>query len=223
MRILRLHSWPRTPRAAIALQMQLAGRVSLEPLAGTPELLAGVDAAFSRDGRSVVAGVVVWSLDQRRVVESRVARAPLRFPYVPGLLSFRELPGVLAALRALRTRPHVVLCDAHGLAHPRRFGLACHLGLWLDLPTIGCAKTRLCGAYAEPASSKGAQSPLVHDDEVVGAVLRTRARVKPVFVSAGHRVTLPDACFVTLLAVDRYRLPEPTRLAHRLVTLARRT
>ncbi len=223
MRIPRLHSWPRTARAAIALQKQLAGRVVLEPLATTPALLAGVDAAFSRDGRSVIAGVVVWSLDPQRVVESRVARVPLRFPYVPGLLSFRELPGVLAALRALRTRPHVVLCDAQGLAHPRRFGLACHLGLWLDLPTIGCAKTRLCGAYAEPALSKGAQSPLVHGGEVVGAVLRTRARVRPIFVSAGHRVTLADACRVTLLAVGRYRLPEPTRLAHQLVTRARST
>jgi len=184
-------------------------------------ILAGADVAFSPDG-DVIAGVVVWDMSRRETIEQRLARVPCRFPYIPGLLSFRELPGVLAAFRKVRSEPDAVLCDAQGLAHPRRLGLACHLGLWLERPTIGCAKSRLCGVFDEPASGKGARRPLRHEGTLVGYVLRTRTRVKPLFVSPGHLCDHDDAVRLTLLATTKYRLTEPTRLAHQLVTAARR-
>jgi deoxyribonuclease V len=217
-----LHRWPRTIRAAIALQQRLAPRVRLEPLAGEVRVLAGADVAFSADGQDVIAGVVVWDLATRTVVEQRVARARCQFPYVPGLLSFRELPAVLAAFRRLRTPPEAVLCDGQGLAHPRRLGLACHLGLWLGIPTIGCAKSRLCGTYDEPGRRRGDASPLMLDGRQVGNVLRTRDHVKPLFVSPGQGCDFASAMRVTLAAGLRYRLPEPTRRAHQLVTTVRR-
>ncbi|MFQ5806736.1 MAG: deoxyribonuclease V [Phycisphaerae bacterium] len=221
MRIPTLHGWPTSPAAAIALQKRLAPRVRLTRVPSGVHLYAGADVAFSPDGSEVIAGVTVWDADSSSVVEQRVVRAPCRFPYVPGLLSFREAPGILAALRKLRTAPQVLLCDAQGLAHPRRFGLACHLGLWLQLPTVGCAKSRLCGDYDEPAIAKGSQTPLRLDDRRVGSVVRTRNRVKPLFVSPGHLCDHDSAVRLTLAATTRYRLPEPTRLAHQLVTRAR--
>jgi len=221
MNIATLHRWPITPAAAIALQKRLAPLVCLRPVSSSVRLFGGADVAFSTDGSQVVAGVVVWDAEVGAVVEQRVARAPCRFPYVPGLLSFRELPGLLAALRKLRSTPQVMLCDAQGLAHPRRFGLACHLGLWLRIPTVGCAKSRLCGEHGDPASTRGSQTTLWHDRQRVGSVLRTRAGVKPLFVSPGHLCDHDSAVRLTLAAATRYRLPEPTRLAHQLVTRAR--
>jgi deoxyribonuclease V len=221
MRIPLLHRWPRSPRAAVALQRELAPRVCLTPIAGLPVLIAGADVAFSREGRDAIAGVVLWDREEQVVVETRVARVRCGFPCVPGLLSFRELPGVLAAFRKLRNEPDAVLCDTQGLAHPRRFGLACHLGLWLGLPTVGCAKSRLCGESHEPAVAKGKYSRLMLDEEQVGVVLRTRKNVKPLFVSPGHLCDHADAVRLTLATTTRYRLPEPTRLAHQLVTRAR--
>ena len=222
MVIARLHRWPRTNAAAIALQRALAARVTLTPLARPPRLLAGCDAAFTPDGRQMIAGVVAWDAETQTVVAQHVQRSAVRFPYVPGLLSFREVPGLLPLFRRLRIPVDAVLCDAQGLAHPRRLGLASHLGLWLTAPTIGCAKSRLCGSFAEPQTVRGAASPLVHHDEVIGMVVRTRAATRPLFVSAGNRCTLADAVAVTLSAATRYRLPEPTRLAHALVTRNRR-
>ncbi|MCH7872098.1 MAG: endonuclease V, partial [Planctomycetes bacterium] len=146
---------------------------------------------------------------------------PCTFPYVPGLLSFREMPGILAAVRKLKVTPDVFLCDAQGLAHPRRFGLACHLGLWLNMPTIGCAKSRLCGVHAEPGLRKGSSARLMHDGEHIGCVLRTRDDVKPIFVSPGHLCDHDSARRIALSAAIKYRLPEPTRLAHQLVSRAR--
>jgi deoxyribonuclease V len=216
-----LHRWPTAPKAAIALQQRLAPRVRLTPVPRGVWLLAGADVAFSPDGARVIAGVVVWDVKKGVAVEQQVIRAPCRFPYVPGLLSFREIPGLVVAFRRLRTRPHVVLCDAQGLAHPRRFGLACHLGLWLGLPTVGCAKSRLCGEHDEPAWSKGSCVPLWHNAERVGSVVRTRDGVKPLFVSPGHLCDQASAVRLTLAAATRYRLPEPTRLAHQLVSRAR--
>lgn len=185
--------------------------------------VVGVDAAFSRDGRNCIAGAVVWSLREGRVVEERTARRVLRFPYVPGLLSFREAPAVLAALRALREAPDALVCDGQGLAHPRRFGIACHVGLLADLPSVGCGKSRLVGAFREPASRRGSRSALRDRGERVGTVLRTRDGVKPVFVSVGHRADLRGAERLVLACHGGYRLPEPTRLADRLVARAKRT
>ena len=221
MRFPNLHRWPTTPKAALELQRQLAPQVRLQPLRGQVRTFAGTDVAFSPDGSRVIAGVTVWDLREQTLLEQRTADAPCRFPYVPGLLSFRELPGVLAAFRKLRTTPDVVLCDAQGLAHPRRLGLACHLGLWLNIPTVGCAKSRLCGEFVEPGDRKGSTSPLTLDGKQVGCVIRTRAYVKPLFVSPGHLCDFAAARRLTLAAATRYRLPEPTRLAHQLVTRAR--
>jgi deoxyribonuclease V len=221
MKIKPLHTWPRTPKAAIELQQRLAARVRLCPVAANVRIVAGADVAFSPDGSQVIAGVVVWHLTACTVVEEKLARVACRFPYIPGLLSFRELPAVLAAFRRLRTEPQVVLCDGQGLAHPRRVGLACHLGLWLERPTVGCAKSRLCGTYTEPPVEKGRFSPLLLDGEQVGVVLRTRTAVRPLFVSPGHLCDHDSAARLTLAATTRFRLPEPTRLAHQLVTRAR--
>jgi len=217
-----LHRWPRRPATAVALQRRLAGQVRICRLESQPRLLAGADAAFGGDGNTVLAGVVVWDCLTQQTLERIVVQRPCRFPYVPGLLSFRELPGVLAAFRKLRRAPDAVLCDAQGLAHPRRFGLACHLGLWLGLPTIGCAKSRLCGEYQVPPRQRGARTGLWLDGTEVGCVLRTRDDVRPLFVSPGHLCDVESAARLTLAAATRYRLPEPTRLAHLLVNAARR-
>lgn len=221
MKIKRLHTWPRSVGAAIALQQRLAAAVRQTPLAREVRLVAAADVAFPGNDAGVVAGVVVWDTATEQVVEQRVARARRLFPYVPGLLSFRELPCVLAAFRKLRSVPDVVLCDGQGLAHPRGCGLATHLGLWLDLPTIGCAKSRLCGEHAEPAAARGSATDLLLRGECVGRVVRTRTGVKPLYVSVGHRCDLDGAVGVVLATGRRFRLPEPARLAHQLVTRAR--
>jgi len=221
-----LHRWSVSPRRAIALQRELAPQVSRERdsgLAARPRLIAGGDLAFSPDGEQCIAAVVVWDAEQQRVVEQVIARRPLRFPYIPGLLSFREGPALIAALRRLKTSPEVMLFDGQGLAHPRRLGLASHVGLWLGCPTIGCAKSRLVGQADEPGQRRGTWTALHDGQEVIGAVLRTRDNVRPLYVSIGHRVDLPTAIDLTLACCTRYRLPEPTRLADRLVAAARKT
>lgn len=222
MKIRPLHRWPCDTRSAIAMQKRLAPRLQLRPPRGAIRYVAGVDVAFSPDGTEVIAGIVVWDMRRQTCVEQRVARRHCTFPYVPGLLSFRELPGMLAAFRLLRSEPDAVLCDGQGLAHPRRFGLACHLGLWLNCATVGCAKSRLCGTFTEPPTERGGASPLLLDGQQVGVVLRTRADVRPLFVSPGHLCDHRAAVRLTLAAAIRFRLPEPTRLAHRLVTENRR-
>lgn len=215
------HRWAVTPRRAAALQHELRELVVECPLPPSAQRIAGADMAFSSDGRRCVAGVVVWDRFHRHVVEEAVASRAVRFPYVPGLLSFREAPAVLAAARKLTCRPDVWMLDGHGRAHPRRFGLACHLGVLLDQPTLGCAKSRLCGQHPEPGRRRGARTLLRDGEEVIGVVLRTRDAVKPVFISVGHRTTLDDAVNLALECGTKYRLPEPTRLAHQLVTRAR--
>ncbi len=215
------HRWQVTPSRAIQIQRELAGRVRHEPLASTPRLVAGADMAFSRDGRRCVAGIVVWDRPGQRVVEERLAVREVTFPYVPGLLSFREAPVVLAALRKVRTVPDALMVDGQGLAHPRRMGLACHVGLLVDLPTVGCAKSRLCGQADEPGPERGGRSALTDDDETIGAMLRTRSGVRCVFVSVGHRIVLDEAVDLVLSCTTTYRLPEPTRLAHQFVSRQR--
>ena len=221
-----LHAWDLSPKDAIALQKALAGAVVRSDRFGPGgrraiKRVAGVDAAFADGGRVIRAAAVM--LDYPGLVQSGEAliERPTAFPYVPGLLSFREVPALLEALRQLPTMPDLVLCDGHGYAHPRRFGLACHLGLWLDIPAIGVAKSRLTGSHDEPGPAKGDVAWLLADKgarpgERIGAVLRTRERVKPVYVSAGHRVSLRTALALTLGCATRYRLPEPTRLADKL-------
>jgi len=217
------HRWSLTPREAVTVQRRLSASVRRQPPRRPLRLVAGLDCAFSRDGEQCIAGVVLWDRVEARVVEQHVARRPLTFPYVPGLLSFREAPALLAALRKLRRRPDALLCDGHGIAHPRRFGIACHLGVLVGLPSVGCAKSRLVGAHREPGRRRGARVPLRDRGEEIGAVLRTCDGVRPVFVSIGHRIDAASAERLVLDCGAGYRLPEPTRLADRLVAAAKRT
>jgi deoxyribonuclease V len=212
------HAWDLCPADARDLQLALADRIELEDRFGAPALVAGIDIGFEPAGKITRAAVAVLRLPALTLVESALARRPTRFPYVPGLLSFREIPAAIEALAALAATPDLVLCDGQGFAHPRRFGLACHLGWLLDVPCIGVAKSRLIGAFAEPGPARAAWSPLLDRDQVIGAALRSRAGVKPLFISSGHRVGLASAIRLTLACTDRYRLPEPTRLAHQLAS-----
>ncbi len=179
----------------------------------TPKFIAGTDCAFTADKKKIIGCVVVLEYPQMNVVEISHAARKVTFPYIPGLLSFREAPVCLDAVEKLRHRPDLFMIDGQGVAHPRRLGLAAHLGLFLNKPTIGCAKSRLTGTYKMPAATKGAYSYLYDADEIIGAVVRTRSRVKPVFVSAGHRCNLKDAISFVIGCATRYRIPEPTRLA----------
>ena len=218
MKIRNLHGWQISYKEAIELQKKLAGRVRFIPLRKPPQLVAGLDCAFSKDGKRIIAAVVVLKLPDFEIIETQSAVCKVSFPYIPGLLSFREAPACLKAVEKLKTTPDLFIVDGQGIAHPRRLGLASHLGLFLDKPTVGCAKSRLLGFYKEPALAKGSFSPMRDKQETIGAVVRTRTDVKPVFVSVGHKCTLNDAVEITLVCANRYRLPEPTRLAHQLVS-----
>jgi len=215
-------SWPDelTPVAARVLQEQLRTHVIRKGRLDDVRWVAGVDVAFPAQGAVSRGAAVLLRFPQMVPVAGSVAELPTRFPYVPGLLSFRELPALLAALAGLPERPDVILVDGQGMAHPRGFGVACHLGVTLDCPTIGVAKSVLCGTYDDPAPERGSQSPLVYKGEVIGTVLRTRERVRPVIVSCGHRVGLPEAVALVETCTRGYRLPEPTRLADRLAGAA---
>lgn len=224
---LDLHAWDVSPAEARKIQADLAGRVDLADTItlGAIETVAGVDNTYVKEDGKTTAGavVVVLSFPSMEVIETAITWQPIAFPYVPGLLSFREAPAVLAAYADLTVEPDVVLCDGQGYAHPRRLGLASHLGVILDRPTIGCAKSRLVGTYEEPKRTFGAQTPLVDRDEVVGAAVRTRPRHKPLFVSPGHKVSVETAVEIALACCrDGAFLTEPTRLAHQLVTQERR-
>jgi deoxyribonuclease V len=216
------HRWTVTPKRAVAIQRQLAARVVESRPRRAIRYVAGVDAAFPKGGKLCVAAAVLWDREQGTVCEEQVAVRKLTFPYVPGLLSFREAPAILAALRKLQRSPDCLMLDGHGLAHPRRFGIACHVGVICRRTAIGCAKSRLTGIHDEPGPGRGSRRPLVDGTAVLGTVLRTRDGVKPVFVSVGHKVDLETAEQVVLDCAVRYRLPEPTRLADRLVAAAKR-
>ncbi len=211
------HSWFLTPRQAIAVQKRMAAQVRQIVPRHPLRFVAGMDAAFSADGRYCLAAVVLWDRAEQIVVEQHTARRKLAFPYIPGLLSFREAPALLAALQQLARPPDLLMCDGHGVAHPRRFGIACHVGVICGLPAVGCAKSRLVGVHLELGAARGSSVPLLDHDQVIGAVLRTRSGVKPVFVSPGHFIDLATAQRIVLECAARYRLPEPTRLADRLV------
>jgi deoxyribonuclease V len=212
------HAWPRTVSAARAVQERLRDRVIAADKLGKVRFVAGIDVGFEKTGTITRAAVVVLTFPGLELHEQAVARRRTRFPYVPGYLSFREAPAVLAALAKLRTRPDLLLCDGQGLAHPRRFGLACHLGVLTNLPSIGVAKSLLIGTHGRLAEPKGSWVALMDGDQMIGAVLRTRAGAKPVYVSIGHRVSLATAIDYVLRCTPRYRLPETTRMAHRLAS-----
>ena len=218
MKARSLHGWDLTPREAIALQTELRGRVERKDRIGAVRRIAGVDVGFEQDGRVTRAAVAVLEYPGLALVEQVVVRVATTFPYVPGLLSFREAPAVLAAFERVRIAPDLILYDGQGIAHPRRFGIASHVGLLLDCPSIGVAKSRLVGEHRMPATRRGAWTPLRDAGEVIGAVLRTRVGVKPLYVSIGHRVSLETAVRWTMACVTRYRLPETTRWAHRLAS-----
>jgi deoxyribonuclease V len=208
------HPWDLSPAEAREIQRQLRGRALVAPLDRQPEVIAGIDVSVK--GGRARAAVVLLSYPENAPFQTATAAMPVSFPYVPGLLSFREGPVVLAALEQLEGRPDVLMFDAQGWAHPRRMGLATHLGILLDMPAVGCAKSRLCGVHSEPDEREGSWTPLMDGDEVIGAVVRTRDWVQPVFVSVGHRVDLETSVSLVLGCATRYRLPEPTRWAHRV-------
>ena len=211
------HPWDLSPAEAIELQQSLRARVRLQPLElETIRTVAGVDAGFP--GGQARAAVVVLAFPSLQVVEEAAAEVPIPFPYIPGLLSFREIPAVLAALERLHSLPDVLICDGQGIAHPRRLGIASHLGVLLDRPALGCAKSILVGRHAPVGEAVGSQSALVDGGEVIGAVVRTRANVKPVILSPGHRIDVESGVRLALACSRGCRLPEPTRLADRLAS-----
>ena len=214
----RAHRWDLTPAEARELQAELAPQVERGDRFGPIELVAGIDIGFEDQGRTTRAAVAVLTFPDLELVEQALVRRPTDFPYVPGLLSFREIPAAVEAVAQLAHTPDLLVCDGQGLAHPRRFGLASHLGWFLDTPSIGVAKSRLIGAFDSPVQRRGAWTPLTDAAEVIGAVLRTRVGAKPVFVSTGHRVSLESAIGLALACTVRYRLPETTRQAHRLAS-----
>ena len=240
MKVQKLHAWDVTPAEARRIQVELRGRVELQDRFATETLrnrekrkskienrkavqrVAGADVAFdfraggTSQGRAI-AGVIVYSFPEMQEIERGWAERPLEFPYVPGLLSFRELPALLAAFAKLHETPDVIFCDAQGYAHPRRFGLACHLGVLLNCAAVGCAKSRLIGEYQEPGRAAGSWSALKDAGETIGAALRTRAGVQPIFISQGHRVSLASAIKLVLAVCDGFRIPRPTREADHFV------
>jgi deoxyribonuclease V len=212
------HRWDLSPAEAISLQRKLGQKLVLSDQFSPPERIAGVDVGFEQSGTITRAAIALLDFPGLTPVEHSVARLPTAFPYIPGLLSFREIPAILEAFDQLTEKPQLLLCDGQGYAHPRRFGIACHLGLLLDIPAIGVAKSRLIGRHQKLPEEKGAWVPLIDKDEVIGAVLRSRTGFKPLYISAGHRISLQSAIHYVLAATTRYKLPETTRAAHRLAS-----
>lgn len=221
-RYTQLHDWNVSRREAVELQKSLRERVRLAPLARPIKTIAGTDISFNKFSTTLYAGIVVLSLPSLEVIEEVGVVSETAFPYVPGLLSFRETPPVLEAWARLKTEPDAVMFDGQGLAHPRRVGIACHVGLLIERPTLGCAKSVLVGKYEEPGRERGAWSPMIDKGETVGAALRTKNNVQPIYVSPGHLIDLEGAIGLTLACDGGYRQPEPTRLAHHLVNALRR-
>jgi deoxyribonuclease V len=215
------HRWDVSPSEAMAIQRELRSQVLTTGgnTFTTPKTIAGVDASYRDKTGEAKAAIVVLAFPELEVVEQVVTTRPISFPYVPGLLSFREAPVVLDAISSLRARPDLLMCDGQGYAHPRRLGLASHLGVYLDMPSIGCAKSRLIGSYDEPGSSKGSVSPLTDHGETIGMVLRSKTGTRPLFISIGHMIDLATAVLLVNQCLRGYRLPEPTRLADKLSKL----
>jgi len=249
MQIKKLHNWNLSYSQAMTLQKDLASKVQFTPIEKPPKLIAGLDCALSKNGQQIVAAAVVlrvsdvakglWEplkLPDFVLIETAIASQKVTFPYIPSLLSFRESPVCITAVEKLKNEPDIFIVDGQGIAHPRKLGIAAHLGLFFDKPTIGCAKSRLTGYFEEPPSEKGAYTllkdkkslkpeanhePQTTNHEILGAVVRTRTNVEPVFVSVGNKCLLKDAIKIILDCTTKYRLPEPTRLAHQLVSKAK--
>jgi deoxyribonuclease V len=216
-----LHDWNLKPSEAVEIQQRLRGLVKIEAQTHVFKTIAGADISFNKFSETVYAGIVVLNFPGLQIVESVGIRSIARFPYVPGLLSFREVPSLLEAWDKLQTMPDVLMLDGQGIAHPRRFGIACHVGVLLELPTIGCAKSILVGRHDELDPAAGARAPLIDRGEQVGVALRTKKNVAPVYVSAGHLIDLDSAVELVLKSTGKYRQPEPTRQAHLLVNRLR--
>jgi len=209
---------PATPSEAIAQQKQLADRVIQHDDFGEVKRIAGIDIGFEDEGTTVRAAVVVLAYPGLQPLESAVAKRPTDFPYIPGLLSYREIPAALEALAQITVKPDLILYDGQGRAHPRRCGIATHMGLATGIPSVGVAKSLLCGRFEPPPAERGAHTPLIHRGEIIGVALTTRPGYKPVFVSCGHRVSLESAIAWTMACTGRWRLPETTRAAHKLAS-----
>lgn len=207
-----MHSWNLSPKDAIAVQNKLRNSVKVESLTSPIRTIAGIDVSVKENISN--AAIAVLSFPELELIESVTHTQPASFPYIPGLLSFREGDAIMKAFNKLTTQPDLLVFDGHGIAHPRRIGIACHIGVLLDIPSIGCGKSRLCGAFEEPLPQKGSSSDLIDKNEVIGKVLRTRSGYKPVFVSVGHRINLSQATDIILACCPRYKLPETTRWAH---------
>jgi deoxyribonuclease V len=214
MKISQLHSWQISVAQAQQIQRELASRVSRKSTPINPRLIAGVDISAPNSEGLARAAAVVLNYPELKVVEVEIVEDKVNFPYIPGLLSFRETPLVLAACQKLSADPDLLLVDGQGIAHPRRFGIASHIGLLLDMPTIGCAKSRLCGTHATVPTEAGAYAELVDNNEIIGAALRTRTNISPLYISTGHKIDLRAAIYWTLECCRGQRLPEPSRLAH---------
>ncbi len=217
-----LTNWNLTPKEAIEAQKEWRSLVRIEPPNHEIHTIAGADISFNRFSDVIYSGIVVLSLPDLQIVETSSVRSTAKFPYVPGLLSFRETPSFLECWEKLTTKPDALMLDGQGLAHPRRFGIACHIGLILDLPTLGCAKSILVGRHGKLDLDAGSSSPLIDKQEIVGVALRTKKKVAPVYISAGHLMDLNTAVDLAMRSVTKYRQPEPTRQAHLLVNQLRR-
>jgi len=212
------HPWDVTPAEAIAIQQKLRDQVVLSDQLGAVSYVAGVDVGFEDAGKTTRAAVAVLSLSELTLFESAVCRTPTRFPYVPGLLSFREAPAIIKALEQITRLPQLIICDGQGIAHPRRLGIASHIGLITGIPAIGVAKKRLAGEHSHLPAEKGSHVNLTDQNETIGVALRSRTGVKPIYVSAGHKISLETAICFVMKCLTRYRLPETTRWAHRLAS-----
>jgi len=215
-----LHNWNVTPKEAIEIQKKLCDQVKIEPLTKKIQLIAGCDISMNLYSTTFYGGFVVLSYPELELIDHAFVKETVTFPYIPGLLSFREIPSLLKAWEKLETKPDVIANDGIGIAHPRRIGIASHLGVLLDIPTIGCAKSVLTGVYEEPAQEPGSFSYLRdrhHPEEILGAALRTKKHVKPMFISPGHLITVDESVALIQTCVKKHRLPEPTRCAHNIM------
>ena len=223
MKIRNLHSWALSPNEAVELQKKLSGKVLIQNPPPLIRQVAGADITTYRDSNKAHAGIIVMNFPELEIIESVNAEVLLTYPYIPGLLSFRESPALLAAFAKLKNKPDLIMIDGQGLSHPRRFGLACHIGLLLNRPTIGCAKSRLTGSHDEPGPDQGKTADLLdHHGHLIGSVVRTKNRVSPLYISVGYMITLESAIHYTLACCRGYRIPEPTRQAHLYVGRLRR-